>query len=37
MLLFDTCQIGVVLRAVLLVEAAVAMAMLFVAPTPLAL
>jgi two-component system sensor histidine kinase AlgZ len=35
-LLFDTCQVGVVLRAVLLVEAAVAATMLFVASTPTA-
>jgi len=35
-LLFDTCQVGVVLRAVLLVEAAVAATILFVASTPTA-
>ncbi|HUD33645.1 MAG TPA: histidine kinase, partial [Variovorax sp.] len=35
-LLFETCQIGVVLRAVLLVEAVVAVVVLFLAPTPAA-
>jgi two-component system sensor histidine kinase AlgZ len=35
-LLFDACEIGVVLRAVLLVEAVVAVVMLFLAPTPTA-
>ena len=33
-LVFDACQIGVVLRAVLFVEAVVAVAALFLAPTP---
>jgi two-component system sensor histidine kinase AlgZ len=35
-LLFDTCRIGVVLRAVLLVEAVIAVVMIFMAPTPTA-